>query len=627
MDNFQIRMTGVPNAPVITFSEGTQFQDGFGQGLLLSTTDAGNADITYDLSRDDPIPDRLGDSLHVKGPAVVGTNNQWEAKLWFTVARTGPGQSSNPTYNQWVNDAGVNKGFDIEGGEFSYGLMDSFELGTNIAKNKFNSYFQESDPGYLWGGGSGDISEGNEIIPDLALTPGTRIDYFVSANYICLPNTFYLLPDTAGQFYSELEILPSYRLDGGVAKFPCVLYVDAYNNGSQFYIENALNVVLAGASSGDPIPDPAPWDRYDYFDASSNWNAPLFRNIGGNAGASLPQMLGYRAIIVNNGLFSGGSMEPRDWAGFRDWLTAVACNSNSQLQGFIANGDNISFVIAQDGPAFLSQNLGAVHDCDKYFETGCPAGEDPDDNDEQYCVMLEAAPGGPWAPGVAMDVWGNWCPPQLTYDVIGTTGGGLGNKVYEKVGAGIQAEYAQVTNDASADPNNYRSVLDGYSYHHMAKRDLGNIGPDSECPNDSASIVEASLNELREQIKWVLNIADPLQLGLCTDPCGGGGGVDVPEGYESNGMVNRLYQNHPNPFNPRTTIKFSLAQAGPAKLIIYDVNGRKVKTLVNGLQTAGTHEIVWDGMDDTGNPVSSGVFWSQLSTDGFSSNKKMVVLK
>jgi hypothetical protein len=82
-----------------------------------------------------------------------------------------------------------------------------------------------------------------------------------------------------------------------------------------------------------------------------------------------------------------------------------------------------------------------------------------------------------------------------------------------------------------------------------------------------------------------------------------------------------------NPFDPRTSIKFSLAADGPTKLIIYDVNGRCVRTLVDKGLKAGTHAVVWDGTDDVGRAVTSGVYWSQLQAGNISTNRKMVVLK
>jgi flagellar hook assembly protein FlgD len=62
-------------------------------------------------------------------------------------------------------------------------------------------------------------------------------------------------------------------------------------------------------------------------------------------------------------------------------------------------------------------------------------------------------------------------------------------------------------------------------------------------------------------------------------------------------------------------------------LTVYDVTGRTVKTLVNGDLKAGENSIVWDGTDNSANRVSGGIFWTQMSTNGFTSSKKMVVLR
>jgi hypothetical protein len=91
--------------------------------------------------------------------------------------------------------------------------------------------------------------------------------------------------------------------------------------------------------------------------------------------------------------------------------------------------------------------------------------------------------------------------------------------------------------------------------------------------------------------------------------------------------VNRLFQNEPNPFSPRTSIKFSLAQSGPVRIVIYDVNGRQVKKLVDGPMAPGSYSVVWDGTNDSDHRVGSGIYWSQMKAGSFVSNKKMVVLK
>lgn len=89
-----------------------------------------------------------------------------------------------------------------------------------------------------------------------------------------------------------------------------------------------------------------------------------------------------------------------------------------------------------------------------------------------------------------------------------------------------------------------------------------------------------------------------------------------------------LYQNYPNPFNPSTIISYSVPQSENIKLIIYNVLGEKVKTLVNGEISAGNHYIQWDGKDDNNIPVSSGVYFFQLSAgSNFIDTKKMMLLK
>jgi subtilisin-like proprotein convertase family protein len=92
-----------------------------------------------------------------------------------------------------------------------------------------------------------------------------------------------------------------------------------------------------------------------------------------------------------------------------------------------------------------------------------------------------------------------------------------------------------------------------------------------------------------------------------------------------------LEQNYPNPFNPTTTISFSIPAESNVKLEIFDILGRKVATLINGMRTAGTYNVIWDGNNDFGNLLSSGVYFYRLEATGGSNNfvnlKKMVFLK
>lgn len=92
-------------------------------------------------------------------------------------------------------------------------------------------------------------------------------------------------------------------------------------------------------------------------------------------------------------------------------------------------------------------------------------------------------------------------------------------------------------------------------------------------------------------------------------------------------VSNQLDQNVPNPFNPTTTIRYGIAADGPVSLLIYDVAGRKVRTLVNQRQRADIYSVTWDGINDAGQRTASGVYFYKLVAGKFTQTKKMVLLK
>jgi hypothetical protein len=83
-----------------------------------------------------------------------------------------------------------------------------------------------------------------------------------------------------------------------------------------------------------------------------------------------------------------------------------------------------------------------------------------------------------------------------------------------------------------------------------------------------------------------------------------------------------LSQNYPNPFNPITNVKFSILNAGEVKLVVYDIMGREVQTLVNESLQAGTYETTFDGSS-----LNSGVYFYKLVTEGFTETKRMTLIK
>ena len=88
-----------------------------------------------------------------------------------------------------------------------------------------------------------------------------------------------------------------------------------------------------------------------------------------------------------------------------------------------------------------------------------------------------------------------------------------------------------------------------------------------------------------------------------------------------------LHANYPNPFNPETTIAFDLPQASSVELQVFDVLGQTVRTLVAEGLSAGSHQVVWDGLDAPGSKVSSGVYFYRLQAGQQVQMRRMLLLK
>ncbi|MCB9513104.1 MAG: T9SS type A sorting domain-containing protein [Candidatus Latescibacteria bacterium] len=87
-------------------------------------------------------------------------------------------------------------------------------------------------------------------------------------------------------------------------------------------------------------------------------------------------------------------------------------------------------------------------------------------------------------------------------------------------------------------------------------------------------------------------------------------------------FVTRLLEPHPNPFNPKVTVPFSLAAPGRVRVEIFDLAGRRVATLADRPFTAGAHDLTWDGADQ-----ASGVYLLRFSSTGHTESKRLVLLR
>ena len=381
---------------------------------------------------------------------------------------------------------------------------------------------------------------------------------------------------------------------------------------------------------GCPIPKDRNWDRYDYLDARSNWNAPFARGLvaGSNNGMTLTQILGYRSILVNTGTYSEAALVEEDLELFGDWLVSPDCNANANRQVLCMNGDGMAGVIESvpgSGPAFLTDVLGASLFCDAFNGVS----EDPDCQppSESFCVRLLPS-GGPFGTGLDVDAHGSGCPNQFRFDILRPAGTGVGNRSYSAEDGGKEADFAQIANEDLGAGANYRTILDGVSWHHVTARDPGGVG-ESVCPRDLPSIVAGAAGEIEAALRWghdgaIPALSEAEELGACQNTWHFPAGVEAPGALP---LADRLHGARPNPSGAEPAIHFSKAREGRMTLTVFDVTGRAVRTLVDGSVAPGLHSVVWDGRNDRGAAVGAGIYWAQMRTAEMKSTKRRVILK
>jgi hypothetical protein len=179
------------------------------------------------------------------------------------------------------------------------------------------------------------------------------------------------------------------------------------------------------------------------------------------------------------------------------------------------------------------------------------------------------------------------CPSLNDFDVMNADGSSLIEMSYNTASSTNGAVLSNINDNAHV-------IMTGFSLLYTRDDELDGI-------DDQAKF-------LRDSFVWMQN-----PLGQVT----GGGPA----------LKNSLSQNYPNPFNPQTTIAFSLKDRGQVSLKVYNVSGALVRTLANENRSSGGHTITWDGRNDAGESVSSGVYFYKLVTNNFSQTKKMVLLK
>jgi hypothetical protein len=371
----------------------------------------------------------------------------------------------------------------------------------------------------------------------------------------------------------EFTCLPATQFHGGE-----ILYIDDCDGtGAQQYFQSAFDLLGLGGRV----------DRYDVRSPSSAvGNSPASRVVD-----MFQQILPrYRIIIWNSGdlesstIGDGDQVEKSNDYGF---LLAFL----DYLEGFggvCLSGDNIgsewASLAAADAISLRGRFLNFRVRVSDHKSISLPV--------SPYVI---GTTGGCFDNIVGPDtlIAFGGCPLMNQYDVLEAEGLAVVQAVYDNFSGNTGAIIGQESLNFMG--YTVRTLLSGFSYHQIRDHRVASV--------------PARVNHLEKILSWFNKLTQAV-------------GIDTP------GHNFYLAQNVPNPFNPTTTIRFQLSESSPVSLIIYNVAGQLVNTLMNAHANPNVeYSVVWDGRDANGEPVASGVYFYKLKTNTVSETRKMVMLK
>ena len=163
-----------------------------------------------------------------------------------------------------------------------------------------------------------------------------------------------------------------------------------------------------------------------------------------------------------------------------------------------------------------------------------------------------------------------------------------------------------------------------FSYHNIYRQDINSTEPAVVFTTIDSFYVDIEVEDVGAYEYWVTAVD---LSGLESDPSNSVSAVLSAD--EALGLPTEfaLNQNYPNPFNPSTQIQYALPEETRVVISIYDLMGRKVRTLVNDVQDAGYRSVMWNATNDMGRLVSAGVYIYSIQAGDFIQNRKMVLMK
>ena len=334
-------------------------------------------------------------------------------------------------------------------------------------------------------------------------------------------------------------------------------------------------------------------------------------HLGGRA--TLDQATGYSLIVYDAGDRAPGTLMPDgtdrdrekvDQAGwFRDWLASASVSEAGTATLWL-----LGAALVRERPWWYSTEAGAqLHYVSEGFFLNLDAvGQNAvvldngtistsvDFSDDRYSLGGECV-------GLGRDGY------LRHYDGLAPYNTAVATHRYENAGHGTPGADAIVMNsNASA---HWNTIVQSHPWSHIV---------------DSFGEAPSPLDPAKNLLGKVLAATLPIDCQQTPSP------TDVRPADETLATLPRvtvLHANTPNPFNPTTTIRFDLARDGRVALAIYDVAGRLVRTLVDAPLQRERHELVWNGLDNTGGHVSTGVYFYRLSAPGFTEARRMVLLR
>jgi hypothetical protein len=332
-------------------------------------------------------------------------------------------------------------------------------------------------------------------------------------------------------------------------------------------------------------------------------------------------------ILLNTGSLTENAGRAEDFELLQDWLTATDCGLDGVRRGLILNGDGIATLMSDEGSDWLAVGfsktiLGVTLLARAYREyNGDPNG----------CVRLAPAPGAEFAPEAPMAVFGNGCPEMFEYAVLEPTPGrgASGNLLYEP-GSGAsgftypEVGFAQVVKESLAGPGEvggWKSIVDGFSYHHLSEVDFGG----AECSAESAAVVAGIVDFLVPELAWLTD-GGAVPFDLWSYPCADSS-ADSLDDVGPCGPVDYLCRVRPNPAHETAIVRFIASGNHPVRVSVFDANGRLVRTLYDGPAGMGMVPLIWNGRDDGGHTLPSGVYWVQMRAGDYRSSKELILMR